>query len=64
MPSVRDDGLEQFGPLRERRAHEQTAVAAAFDGEFGRRRVVRANRNRRARSKIVERVLFFVRLPA
>ena len=54
---VRDHRPEEVGPLHERRAHEQAAVAAAFDGKASGARVARADQVLGAGDEVVEDVL-------
>ena len=47
--NVRDDRLEEFGVLRQNRAHQQPAVTAAFNGKFLARCIIGADQEARTR---------------
>ena len=55
--NVRNRGLKQLWMLRDGRAHEETPIAPAFDGELFAAGVVRANQELRAGDEIIEDML-------
>ena len=55
-----DHGAKQLGMLRERRAYQQSAVAAAGDGQLLRPGVMVAHQPLRGRDEIIKHVLLLL----